>query len=104
MKKGQGLSIETIVIAVIVLIVLVVLIMIFTGKIGEWTTQTREVGDIKQFAGGEVSDDGNCMLDTGLFGICKTVCPEGRKAGKQSLSATPDQLCKFGYFCCGTTN
>ena len=33
MKKGQGLSLNTIIIAVIVIIVLVVLVLIFTGRI-----------------------------------------------------------------------
>ena len=35
-KKGQGLSLNTIIIASIVLIVLVVLIMIFTGQMGNF--------------------------------------------------------------------
>jgi len=35
-KKAQGLSLNTIIIAVIVLIVLVVLIVIFSGKIGQF--------------------------------------------------------------------
>ncbi len=33
-KKGQGLSLNTIIIAIIVLVVLVVIIMIFTGVLG----------------------------------------------------------------------
>ena len=33
-KKGQGLSLTTIIVAVLVLIVLVVIIMIFTGRMG----------------------------------------------------------------------
>ena len=33
-KKGQGLSLNTIIIAIIVLVVLVVIVMIFTGVIG----------------------------------------------------------------------
>ena len=33
-KKGQGLSLNTIIIAIIVLIVLVVVVMIFTGVLG----------------------------------------------------------------------
>jgi len=35
-KRGQGLPMNTIVIAAIVLLVLVVLIMIFTGSMGKW--------------------------------------------------------------------
>lgn len=35
-KKGQGISINTIIIAIIALVVLVLLIAIFTGKMGQW--------------------------------------------------------------------
>ena len=37
MKKGQGLSLNTIIIAAIVLIVLIVLWAIFTGRMGTFT-------------------------------------------------------------------
>ena len=36
MKKAQGLSVTTIVIAAIALVVLVVLIAVFTGRMGIW--------------------------------------------------------------------
>ena len=36
-KRGQGLSLNTIIIAAIALIVLVVLVMIFTGRMGGFT-------------------------------------------------------------------
>lgn len=42
-KKGQGLSLNTVIIAIIVLVVLVVLVMIFTGYFGKIFTPT--VGD-----------------------------------------------------------
>ena len=32
-KKGQGISLETIVVAIIVIVVLIVLILVFTGRI-----------------------------------------------------------------------
>lgn len=35
-KRGQGLPMNTIVIAAIVLVVMVVLIMIFSGSMGKW--------------------------------------------------------------------
>jgi len=38
MKKAQGISINTIIIAAIALIVLVVLIAVFTGRISLWGT------------------------------------------------------------------
>ena len=42
MKKGQGLSLNTIIIAAIVLIVLVVLWAIFTGRMGVFTKGLKE--------------------------------------------------------------
>jgi uncharacterized membrane protein YqiK len=44
-KKGQGLSLTTIIIAAIALIVLVVLVMIFTGRIGIFKTGVEEAGE-----------------------------------------------------------
>lgn len=40
-KKGQGISINTIIIAIIALVVLVLLISIFTGKMGQWVSELR---------------------------------------------------------------
>lgn len=50
-KKGQGISLNTIIIAIIALVVLVLLVAIFTGKMGEWVkgvSSTQE--DIQQCA------------------------------------------------------
>jgi len=41
-KRGQGLPMNTIVIAAIVLVVLVVLIMIFTGSMGQFTGKLKD--------------------------------------------------------------
>ena len=41
-KKGQGLPINVIIIAVLALLVLVILALIFTGKIGSTVTQIDE--------------------------------------------------------------
>ncbi len=41
-KKGQGLSLNVIVIAAIALIVLVVLVAVFTGRMGEWTAGIKK--------------------------------------------------------------
>ena len=41
MRKGQGLSLNVIIIAAIALIVLVVLVAIFTGRMGTWTESLR---------------------------------------------------------------
>lgn len=100
MKRGQGLPITTIIIAILVLIVLVVLILIFTGKIGEWRTQTEQVGSIERFAGGERDVGEACALEEGSDGKCRNICEKGEQVGKQSRNAQRDNLCKFGLFCC----
>jgi len=46
-KKGQGLPMNTIVIAALVLIVLVVLIMIFTGSMGKWLQDLKLARETK---------------------------------------------------------
>jgi len=43
-KKGQGLSLTTIIVAAIALIVLVILVMIFTGRIGVFKTGVEKAG------------------------------------------------------------
>lgn len=57
-RKGQGMSINVIIIAVLALLVLVVLAFIFTGKIGKFTQATANCESIK----------GN---------ICEDTCPAG---------------------------
>ncbi len=41
-KKGQGLSLNTIIIAIIVIIVLVIIILITTGQLQKFTTATEK--------------------------------------------------------------
>ncbi len=100
MKRGQGLPITTIILAILVLIVLVVLILIFTGKIGEWRLQTEQVGSIERFAGGERDVGESCALEEGGSGQCRNICEKGEQVGKQARNAQRDNLCKFGLFCC----
>jgi hypothetical protein len=50
-KKGQGLSLNTIIIAILALLVLVVLVLIFTGQI------TITIGDMNKCS----SRGGTCM-------------------------------------------
>ena len=73
MKKGQGLSLNTIIIAAIVLIVLIVLWAIFTGRMGQFATglseAEKECGSICTAAGhtgGDLSTESN-----------KTTCATG---------------------------
>jgi len=42
LKKAQGISINTIIVAAIALIVLVVLVVIFTGRMGQWGISTKD--------------------------------------------------------------
>jgi len=52
-KRGQGLPMNSIVIAAIVLVVMVVLIMIFSGSMGKWledlkaARETKNCGELK---------------------------------------------------------
>ena len=65
-KKGQGLPMNTIVIAAIVLIVMVVLILIFTGRMGGFTQ------DIQQCTakGGECVGTEGCAQGNIIDGKC----------------------------------
>ena len=76
-KKGQGLSLNTIIIAIIVLIVLVVLVMIFTGYFGKIFTPAVK----------------SCATQGGA---CVAKCNEGSYGSP--LSGTSD--CPTGTACC----
>ncbi len=49
MKKAQGLSLNTIVIAALALLVLVVLVLIFTGRIGKFGQGVDETNKCQTF-------------------------------------------------------
>ena len=70
-KKGQGLSLNTIIIAIIVLIVLVVLVMIFTGYFGKIFTPSVKSCTV---AGGQCA----AQCEVGQLGREKTGvdCPD----------------------------
>ena len=65
-KRGQGLPMNTIVIAALVLVVMVVLILIFTGRMGGFTQ------DIQQCTakGGECVGIGGCTQGNIIDGKC----------------------------------
>lgn len=70
-KKAQGLSLNTIIIAIIVLVVLVVIIMVFTGGIGGFTkgiTTCDDKGNHKCLT--SCSDEPGYVLDPAFK--CKT--------------------------------
>ena len=50
-KKAQGLSLHTIIIAIMVLIVLVVLVLIFTGKFGDFSAGLKLAGTCESLGG-----------------------------------------------------
>jgi len=61
-KKGQGLSLTTIIVAAIALIVLVVLVMIFTGRIGIFSDDLEEISQKELI--GMSTKYGNCRPGT----------------------------------------
>jgi len=76
-KRAQGLSLNTIIIAVIVLIVLIVLILLFTGYFGAKFTPV--LTDCIS-AGGEckASECGNDIFERKISTIVLASCPEDR--------------------------
>ncbi len=69
-KKGQGISINMVVVAAVALIVLVVVVLIFTGRLGIFTKGTAQVTDktCNQYTGADGSP--------GIW-LPGTTCPEG---------------------------
>jgi hypothetical protein len=72
-KKAQGMSINTIIIAILVLIVLVVLVMVFSGYFGGWT---RNVASCQ-------SQGGSCAGDSSMTRSAYT-CQYSGASDKQS--------------------
>jgi len=84
-KKGQGLSLNTVIIAIIVLVVLVVLVMIFTGYFGKIFTPT--VANCET-AGGE------CATECGKDDAGKPIGQiAGAKCPATGAAGTTAQLC-----------
>ena len=76
-KKGQGLSLNVIIVAAIALIVLVVLVMVFTGRIGIFESQIG--GEAKSELTAMQTFYGNCHPGAGAetsFQIAYTVAAE----------------------------
>jgi len=65
-RKAQGLSLNTIIIAVLVLIVLVVLIVIFSGKLGDFSDKTST----------DSTTGGICIAKLGRS--CEKDCSDGK--------------------------
>jgi hypothetical protein len=80
MKKAQGLSVTTIVIAALAVLVLVVLAVIFTGRAGIFT-RTVSVG---------------CEPNGG---VCKQACESGEYQNPNTREGKT-LTCAEGKFCC----
>ena len=83
MKKAQGLSLQTIVIAALVLIVLVVLVLVFSGKIGE---TSKGVSDVQSSIGVD-----KCNVPGVRQCIASGSCM--RELSQYSSSCPSDQIC-----------
>ena len=81
-KKGQGLSISTIIIAILVLVVLVVLVLIFTGYFGGFSANVTSC----------TTQGGTCDSPT----VCEA--NEGRSIG----SGANFEECAEAEVCCVT--
>lgn len=68
MKKGQGLPLQTIIIAILALLVLVVVIAIFTGKIRGWGQQSNTCEGI----GGQLVQTSACSIADGHIPLGRT--------------------------------
>jgi len=82
MKKGQGLSLNTIIVAAIVLIVLIVLWAIFTGRMGTFTegVKTADEQAIEKAKG--IAQDAQTGADVGsILGDLET-CSATTTSGK----------------------
>jgi len=84
-KKGQGLSISTIVVAALALLVLVVLVLIFTGRMGIFTGGVQTSTDCTSFCTGAGYTSGD-------------TAPEGGDCGEnKKVTVSTDQIC-----CCAS--
>lgn len=91
MKKAQGISITTIIIAAIALIVLVVLVLIFSGRMGIFT------GEI------EKQDTGTTCPDANIKNAAEA-CDPGYKMGIGKYTRSDGTSLKVGEKCCVDEN
>ncbi|MDA1196939.1 MAG: hypothetical protein O2779_03180 [Nanoarchaeota archaeon] len=85
-NKGQGLSLNTVIIAAIVLIVLVVLWAIFTGRMGAFNKGLDEQQDGLTC---DSSTIGGNVLDAAVDGGC----PSGSKIPGKFSDVSATQIC-----------
>jgi len=84
-KRGQGLSLTTIIVAAIALIVLVILVMIFTGRIGIFDR------------GVESASQGELVTMRLSYGDCRPGTAAENKFSSDLSSAGEDETLKDSY-------
>ncbi len=73
MKKAQGLSLNTIIIAALVIMVLVILALVFTGQMGDFSKDT----DSCTAKGGQCRED--CLEETEESSLFGGSCPDDQE-------------------------
>jgi len=92
-KRGEGLTLNTIVIAAIVLVVLVVLWFIFTGQIGRSSGQIDDVGNE---AGKQVNEVTWCLSITLRGQSCEVdACPGETGPGPRYTTSSNKKTCSI---------
>ena len=105
MKKGQGVSITTIIVAAIALIVLVVLIAIFTGRLGGFETGLTSEEQAGRVQAAALASDGNVTAGNACWGIADATCKSPGTCAYDNLqnrpvTATKLNTCQQGLVCC----
>lgn len=88
MKKGQGLTMDVIIIAAISLVVLVVLIAIFTGRLGKFTEEIKDCAA----NGGSCQDETFCRDNDMAILPGKTTCDEGKRCCISTTSSKEKEI------------
>ena len=86
-RKAQGMSIKIIIVAIIGLIILAVVVMMLTGKLGDFRSGTKNLGDVAKTCAGQDGD----LIDK------SKECPKTKPAS----IASSDSLAQ-GKKCCAS--
>jgi len=90
-KKAQGLSINTIIIAIIVLVVLVVLVMVFSGYFGKWTGLTG----VCETQGGTCQPEGTTKTCANGKVKINALCKDGDVVLEDEICCSNQQIINF---------
>ena len=91
-KKGQGLSMTTIVVAALALLVLVVLTLIFTGRLNLWNRGMDETMACENYC--------NAINKQGTIGSEILIEPKCTAPGAPALGVITKKDGKDHYCCC----